>query len=62
MTEIYKKLLTRSNKVVKTFKKRLSKNRMACAQELSALMKFNIGPSKWFQETMKSALLTGFEI
>lgn len=62
VSEIYKKLLAKSNKVVRAFKKKVSKNRDLCQQELGQLMKFNIGPSKWFQDTMKESLLAGFEI
>jgi predicted CopG family antitoxin len=65
VAEIWKKLITKRNKVYKTFKKKLQASRLgrlAATNELSSLMKLSIGPSKWFQYTMKEALLTGFDI
>ncbi len=50
--------MVKSNKVLRAFKKVNARS----GKELSELMRLNIGPSKWLQEAMKLALLTGYEL
>ena len=50
--------MMKTTKVLRSFKKVNAKS----GRELSELLRLNIGPSKWLQEAMKLALLTGYEL
>ena len=59
VTEIFRKLIFKTKKVFRAFIN--NKNELGL-REISSLFHFNIGPSKWFEDIMKEAMLTGYEL
>ena len=49
----------KATKVFKSFKRATTAK---SGKELTEMMHLNIGPSKWLQDSMKLALLTGYEM
>ncbi|CDW77053.1 rna-directed rna polymerase [Stylonychia lemnae] len=58
--EIYKSLINKTKKAIKAYKQSHNKNRSL--PQISQLINLSLGPSKWFEQTLKMALLTGYNI
>ena len=61
VSDIYKRLALKAKQVIATFKKRSAQLGFGL-QGLTELLSLNVGPSKWFQDIMKEALLLNYDI
>ncbi len=61
VADIYKRLALKAKQVIAIFKKRSSQLGFGL-QALTELLSLKVGPSSWFQDIMKEALLLNYNI